>query len=284
MCIRDRFVVDLGQPGCVEQILEAREILAERRVTLTGSWDGEPASGDDPFAIRLPTLLVANKADAIPDIDGDLAVCRELGDLHFPTVTVAAATVTVGKCRSPSSRQTARSPSMSGMASALFATSSVGRRIANGSSPDAGSPSHEPVSVTRRSARISRASRICSTHPGWPRSTTNSAPSADWRVLPIHGIGWCREIGGRSTSWMAASLTGNIPGSGCCVVNGYAPIWAWDPVSATCRLDLPVFGGPRIATCAAPSGWMKVGGPPRSPPFEGPASSSFSSLILSLIH
>src|SRR5665811_2484474 len=142
------FVVDLGQPGCVEQILEAREILAERRVTLTGSWDGEPASGDDPFAIRLPTLLVANKADAIPDIDGDLAVCRELGDLHFPTVTVAAATVTVGKCRSPSSRQTARSPSMSGMASALFATSSVGRRIANGSSPDAGSPSHEPVSVT----------------------------------------------------------------------------------------------------------------------------------------
>ena len=86
------FVVDLGQPGCVEQILEAREILAERRVTLTGSWDGEPASGDDPFAIRLPTLLVANKADAIPDIDGDLAVCRELGDLHFATVTVAAAT------------------------------------------------------------------------------------------------------------------------------------------------------------------------------------------------
>jgi uncharacterized protein len=86
------FVVDLGQPGCVEQIVEAREILGERRVTLTGSWDGAPASGDDPFAIRLPTLLVANKADVIPDIEGDLAVCRELGDLHFPTVAVAAAT------------------------------------------------------------------------------------------------------------------------------------------------------------------------------------------------
>jgi len=86
------FVIDLGQPGCVEQIIEVREILAERRVTLTGSWGGEPPSGDDPFALRLPTLMVANKADAIADIDGDLTVCRELGDLHFPTVTVAATT------------------------------------------------------------------------------------------------------------------------------------------------------------------------------------------------
>jgi len=85
-------VIDLGQPGCVEQIIEVREILAERRVTLTGSWDGEPAEGDDPFAVRLPTLLVANKSDAIADIDGDLAVCRELGDFHFPTTTVSAAT------------------------------------------------------------------------------------------------------------------------------------------------------------------------------------------------
>jgi ribosome-interacting GTPase 1 len=85
-------VIDLGQPGCVEQIIEVREILTERRVTLTGSWDGEPAEGDDPFAIRLPTLLVANKSDAIADIEGDLAVCRELGDFHFPTTTVSAAT------------------------------------------------------------------------------------------------------------------------------------------------------------------------------------------------
>ena len=85
-------VIDLGQPGCVEQIIEVRELLAERRVTLTGSWDGEPAEGDDPFAVRLPTLLVANKSDAIADIDGDLAVCRELGDFHFPTTTVSAAT------------------------------------------------------------------------------------------------------------------------------------------------------------------------------------------------
>jgi ribosome-interacting GTPase 1 len=86
------FVIDLGQPGCVEQIVLAREMLADRGVTLTGTWDRTVHHGDDPFAIRLPTLLVANKADVIPDIEGDLDVCRELGDLHFPTIVVSAQT------------------------------------------------------------------------------------------------------------------------------------------------------------------------------------------------
>ncbi len=86
------FVIDLSQPGCVEQIVLVREILEERRVTLVGNWDSDHAPDDDPFAIRIPTLLIANKADVIPDIEGDLAVCRELGDLHFPTVAVSATT------------------------------------------------------------------------------------------------------------------------------------------------------------------------------------------------
>ena len=86
------FVIDLGQPGCVEQIVQVRELLAERRVTLTGTWDRVVGDQDDPFAIRIPTLLLANKADVIPDIEGDLDVCRELGDLHFPTMAVSATT------------------------------------------------------------------------------------------------------------------------------------------------------------------------------------------------
>lgn len=84
------FVIDLGQPGCVEQIVQVRELLAERRVTLIGSWDRAALDGDDPFDVRIPTLLIANKADAIPDIEGDLEVCRELGELHFPTMAVSA--------------------------------------------------------------------------------------------------------------------------------------------------------------------------------------------------
>jgi hypothetical protein len=86
------FVVDLGRPGCVEAITSVREILEERHVTLVGAWDLAQSPDDDPFTIRLPTLLIANKADVIPDIEGDLAVCRELGDLHFPTVAVSATT------------------------------------------------------------------------------------------------------------------------------------------------------------------------------------------------
>jgi hypothetical protein len=86
------FVIDLGQPGCVEQIVAARELLADRRITLAATWDRTTGNEGDPFEIRLPTLLVANKADVIPDIEGDLDVCRELGDLHFPTIVVSAET------------------------------------------------------------------------------------------------------------------------------------------------------------------------------------------------
>jgi ribosome-interacting GTPase 1 len=85
-------VIDLGQPGCVEAIVQVREMLTERRVTLTGSWNRTTENGDDPFAIRLPALLIANKSDVISDVEGDLDVCRELGDLHFPSMAVSATT------------------------------------------------------------------------------------------------------------------------------------------------------------------------------------------------
>src|SRR6516162_4617837 len=60
-------VVDLCDPASLEQIEAVRTILRERRVTLTDRWEpaGETSSGaaegdGDPFALRLPTLLVAN--------------------------------------------------------------------------------------------------------------------------------------------------------------------------------------------------------------------------------
>jgi ribosome-interacting GTPase 1 len=45
----------------------------------------------DPFRIRLPTLLIANKADLDPDPD-EVAVLEELLDVHFPALTVSAKT------------------------------------------------------------------------------------------------------------------------------------------------------------------------------------------------
>jgi len=67
-------VVDLCDPACLEQVETVRTILRERRVTLTDRWEpaGESpvvaAEGDeDPFALRLPTLLVANKVECLAD-------------------------------------------------------------------------------------------------------------------------------------------------------------------------------------------------------------------------
>ena len=66
-------VVDLGEPRCIEQVAAVHALLRGCRVTLTDRWEpaGETAragaEGDgDPFALRLSTLLLANKRIASP--------------------------------------------------------------------------------------------------------------------------------------------------------------------------------------------------------------------------
>jgi ribosome-interacting GTPase 1 len=84
-------VIDLGEPGCVEQTQAVHDVLAGKRVTLTAAWqEEEPA--DDPFALRLPTLLLANKADAIEGIEAELETFRELTGLRYPALCVSALT------------------------------------------------------------------------------------------------------------------------------------------------------------------------------------------------
>lgn len=93
-------VVDLSDPACVEAVAELCDLLAERRITLTGSWeppgeageDAGAADDSDPFAERLPILLVATKADVIADIDEELRVFRELSGVDYPAVTCSAVT------------------------------------------------------------------------------------------------------------------------------------------------------------------------------------------------
>jgi ribosome-interacting GTPase 1 len=96
-------VVDLSDPGCVEQVSAVHELLAQRRVTLTEQWEafeaepaGETAGEEwlDPFAIRLPALMIASKADQIPGMDEELKVFRELTGLRYP---VLATSVTTGQ-------------------------------------------------------------------------------------------------------------------------------------------------------------------------------------------
>ncbi len=92
-------IVDLGDPACVERIEALQAVLHERRVTLTDRWDpvrepaGEAAQAEeDPFALRLPAVLLANKADLLAGVDAELGAFLELTGLRYPAVAVSATT------------------------------------------------------------------------------------------------------------------------------------------------------------------------------------------------
>ena len=91
-------VIDVSEPACVDQIDAVNVTLASRRIALSEDWQvrgtapDDDAERGDPFALRLPTLLVANKSDRIEHIDAELEALRELAGLRYPTLTVSAAT------------------------------------------------------------------------------------------------------------------------------------------------------------------------------------------------
>ncbi|MDQ2962134.1 MAG: TGS domain-containing protein [Pseudomonadota bacterium] len=92
-------VVDLGEPSCLEALEGVRSVLETKRLTLIERWEATEAprvslaqSDEDPFALRLPTLMLANKADRIPDLDAELEALRELTSLHYPVLCVSATT------------------------------------------------------------------------------------------------------------------------------------------------------------------------------------------------
>ena len=92
-------VVDLADPDCLDQLQSAQSLLAQLRVTLRAQWPaGEHADAnasgadEDPFALNLPSLLLANKVDGIADVDAELQVLRELSRVQWPMLPVSAAT------------------------------------------------------------------------------------------------------------------------------------------------------------------------------------------------
>lgn len=90
-------VVDLSDPGCVEQVQFILDMLAAKKVSLVAEWPGQNRENtpgddaDDPFRIRLPTLLLANKSDLAPDPE-EVAVLEELLGVDFPALRVSAET------------------------------------------------------------------------------------------------------------------------------------------------------------------------------------------------
>ena len=88
-------VVDLRDPDCVGEIETVHHMMRERGVTLAEHWErmdavSEDAADEDPFAQRLPTLLLANKADAVADSASELRTLLELAGLHYPALAVSA--------------------------------------------------------------------------------------------------------------------------------------------------------------------------------------------------
>ena len=90
--------VDLCDPACPEQIEAVRTVLGGRHVTLTDRWEPGESPGaaapadDDPFALRLPSLLLANKVDRLADADAELRAFLEVTGLRYPALAVSAAT------------------------------------------------------------------------------------------------------------------------------------------------------------------------------------------------
>ncbi|NHA13500.1 TGS domain-containing protein [Thioalkalivibrio sp. XN279] len=100
-CDAALLVVDLADPACVENVQFILDTLEGKKVSLVADWPalesgadegpGESDTLDDPFRIELPTLLVANKSDLLPDPE-EVAVLEELLDVHYPTLRVSAET------------------------------------------------------------------------------------------------------------------------------------------------------------------------------------------------
>ncbi|NNC93473.1 MAG: TGS domain-containing protein, partial [Acidimicrobiia bacterium] len=89
------FIVDVSRPGCVEEVVGALDLLAERKVVVKSLWPGdEPseADDDDPFTLHLPTVLVASKSDIVDHARDELAVLEELTGLDCPVLSVSAVT------------------------------------------------------------------------------------------------------------------------------------------------------------------------------------------------
>ena len=91
-------VVDLSDPACVDRTAEATTLLGERRISLLDDWDAalEPPDPDaddyDPFAIRLPTLMVAARSDLLDDPESEIAVFKELADFAPPSIATSVET------------------------------------------------------------------------------------------------------------------------------------------------------------------------------------------------
>jgi ribosome-interacting GTPase 1 len=92
-------VMALDDPACPEQVEAVRTVLQDKHVELSHGWGpSEESAADaeedaaDPFALRLPVLLLANKADRLADPDAELGAFLDVAGLQYPALAVSATT------------------------------------------------------------------------------------------------------------------------------------------------------------------------------------------------
>ncbi len=91
-CLLVADLADAARPGAIEAL---QSELGKRKVKLVPDWEAgekEARQDDDPFALRLPALLVANKADRVADPEEELRAFMEIEALAYPAFPVSAAT------------------------------------------------------------------------------------------------------------------------------------------------------------------------------------------------
>jgi ribosome-interacting GTPase 1 len=89
--------VALDERDSLDQIEGVHRVLRDKRVGLTGRWEPDAdmrdeTEADDPFAIRLPTLLIASKADRVAEPDAELRALLDVAELSYPALAVSATT------------------------------------------------------------------------------------------------------------------------------------------------------------------------------------------------
>ncbi|MGE5523268.1 MAG: GTPase [Rhodospirillaceae bacterium] len=90
-------IIDISDPGCTEHVDMVCSELGKMQVTFTAAWpaDPRPTENEDsanPFAIRLPVLLLANKSDLVSDADAECRTFCDLTGLAYPAMPVSATT------------------------------------------------------------------------------------------------------------------------------------------------------------------------------------------------
>ena len=91
-------VVDLADADCVEQNAAVLRLLRDKHVTLSERWpvageaDAKATNDADPFALCLPTLLLANKSDPPRDSQTAPRTSLDLPAAPLPALAVSAVT------------------------------------------------------------------------------------------------------------------------------------------------------------------------------------------------